>query len=242
MGNPLVTIDAGRGLGEELLVHGFHEILLFRDNFRAELVAMLAIGGIVFLEFRPHRLGHAQPFHLEFFLGGDDPARFLDRIVNACLRLVPEQLGILVRNVTVMTTGLDAETVGVVHALRVFLGHPLHGVAGGAAEFVGAGRSHHDLRADDAAGGTMDDVTFNHVFLKDWADYAAINGVYAAYFPGEKPARYCIQCGLVKKEAPIHISNVMLWDAKKGEHTKVKRSRETGKLVRISKKSGEVIK
>jgi large subunit ribosomal protein L24 len=44
------------------------------------------------------------------------------------------------------------------------------------------------------------------------------------------------------KEASINISNVMLWDAKTSAPTKVKRSRETGKLVRISKKSGEVIK
>jgi large subunit ribosomal protein L24 len=34
----------------------------------------------------------------------------------------------------------------------------------------------------------------------------------------------------------------MLWDAKAGEATRVKRTREEGKLVRISKKSGEVIK
>jgi large subunit ribosomal protein L24 len=34
----------------------------------------------------------------------------------------------------------------------------------------------------------------------------------------------------------------MLWDAKTGGPTKVKRSREEGKLIRISKKSGEVIK
>jgi large subunit ribosomal protein L24 len=34
----------------------------------------------------------------------------------------------------------------------------------------------------------------------------------------------------------------MLWDAKKSAATKVKRTRENGKLVRISKKSGEVIK
>jgi aminoacrylate peracid reductase len=59
-----------------------------------------------------------------------------------------------------------------------------------------------------AAGGTLDDVTFNHVFLKDWADYAAINGVYAEYFPGEKPARYCIQCGLVKPDALVEIASV----------------------------------
>jgi large subunit ribosomal protein L24 len=57
-----------------------------------------------------------------------------------------------------------------------------------------------------------------------------------------KPSASNTKGGLVKKEASIHISNVMLWDAKKGEPTKVKRSRETGKLVRISKKSGEVIK
>ena len=60
----------------------------------------------------------------------------------------------------------------------------------------------------EAAGGSMDDVTFNHVFLKDWADYAAINAVYAAYFPGEKPARYCIQCGLVKPDALVEIASV----------------------------------
>ena len=51
------------------------------------------------------------------------------------------------------------------------------------------------------AGGTMDDVTFNHVFVKDWADYGAINAVYAEYFPNDKPARYCVQTGLVKPEA-----------------------------------------
>jgi len=57
-----------------------------------------------------------------------------------------------------------------------------------------------------------------------------------------KPSAQNTKGGLVKKEAAVHISNVMLWDAKTGEPTKVKRSRETGKLVRISKKSGEVIK
>src|ERR1700749_4292467 len=46
--------------------------------------------------------------------------------------------------------------------------------------------------------------------------------------------------GIVKKEAPIHISNIQLWDGKCA--TKVRRTREDGKLVRISKKSGEVIK
>ena len=57
-----------------------------------------------------------------------------------------------------------------------------------------------------------------------------------------KPSARNTKGGIVKREAPIHISNVMLWDAKAGVPTKVKRSREDGKLVRVAKKSGEVIK
>lgn len=56
-----------------------------------------------------------------------------------------------------------------------------------------------------------------------------------------KPSAQNTKGGIVKMEAPIHISNVMLWDAKKSTPTKVKRTREGGKLVRISKKSGEAI-
>ena len=57
-----------------------------------------------------------------------------------------------------------------------------------------------------------------------------------------KPTAQNTKGGIVKKEAPIHISNVMLWDSKNEAPTKIKRTRENGKLVRISKKSGEVIK
>ena len=57
-----------------------------------------------------------------------------------------------------------------------------------------------------------------------------------------KPTSQNTKGGIVKKEAPIAISNVMLWDAKSGGPTKVSLSRENGKLVRIAKKSGEVIK
>ena len=63
-------------------------------------------------------------------------------------------------------------------------------------------------RVIETAGGNMGDVTFNHVFVKDWADYAAINEVYAEYFPGEKPARYCVQVGLVKPEALVEIASI----------------------------------
>jgi large subunit ribosomal protein L24 len=57
-----------------------------------------------------------------------------------------------------------------------------------------------------------------------------------------KPSAQNTKGGIVKKEASINISNVMLWDAKAGAATKVKRDRQEGKLVRIAKKSGEVIK
>lgn len=57
-----------------------------------------------------------------------------------------------------------------------------------------------------------------------------------------KPSARDTKGGIVKKEASIHISNVMLWDAKSGAPSKIKRTRENGKLVRVSKKSGEVIK
>lgn len=56
-----------------------------------------------------------------------------------------------------------------------------------------------------------------------------------------KPSAQNTKGGIVKKEAPIHISNVMLWDAKAKAPAKVKRERENGKSVRISKKSGEKI-
>jgi aminoacrylate peracid reductase len=60
----------------------------------------------------------------------------------------------------------------------------------------------------ETAGGTMDDVTFNSIFITDWANYGAVNKVYAEYFPGEKPARYCIQCGLVKPDALVEIATI----------------------------------
>ena len=57
-----------------------------------------------------------------------------------------------------------------------------------------------------------------------------------------KPTSQNTKGGIVKVEAPIAISNVMLWDAKAGAPSKIKRTRENGKLIRVSKKSGEAIK
>jgi large subunit ribosomal protein L24 len=49
--------------------------------------------------------------------------------------------------------------------------------------------------------------------------------------------------GIVKMEAAIHISNLMLVDPKSGKPTRVGRQKNAaGKLVRVAKKSGEEIK
>jgi large subunit ribosomal protein L24 len=58
-----------------------------------------------------------------------------------------------------------------------------------------------------------------------------------------KPNTKAPQGGIVKKEAPVHISNLMLIDPASGKPTRVgKRLNEKDKLVRYSKKSGEEIK
>jgi aminoacrylate peracid reductase len=60
----------------------------------------------------------------------------------------------------------------------------------------------------EAAGGSLRDVAFNHIFLKDLKDYAAMNEVYREYFPKEPPARYCIRADLVKPEFLVEIASV----------------------------------
>ena len=59
-----------------------------------------------------------------------------------------------------------------------------------------------------AAGGSMDDVTYNAIFLKDLADYQKMNAVYKEYFPKDFPARYCIRADLVKPEFLVEISSI----------------------------------
>jgi len=58
-----------------------------------------------------------------------------------------------------------------------------------------------------------------------------------------KPNAENPQGGIIKKEATIHISNLMLVDPKTGKPTKVgkKKDEKSGKIVRFSKKSGELI-
>ena len=57
-----------------------------------------------------------------------------------------------------------------------------------------------------------------------------------------KPSAKNPQGGIIKQEAPIHISNLMLVDPKSGDPTRVAIKHEGKNVIRISKKSGEEIK
>jgi large subunit ribosomal protein L24 len=58
-----------------------------------------------------------------------------------------------------------------------------------------------------------------------------------------KPNAKAPQGGIIKKEAPVHVSNIMLVDPTSGKPTRVGRKlNDNNKLVRYSKKSGEEIK
>ena len=59
-----------------------------------------------------------------------------------------------------------------------------------------------------------------------------------------KPNAANPQGGIVKQESKIHISNLVMVDPKSGTPTKIGRKidKDSGKIVRYAKKSGEVIK
>ena len=57
-----------------------------------------------------------------------------------------------------------------------------------------------------------------------------------------KPSAKNPQGGIVKMEAPIHVSNLSLIDPKSGKATRVAIKHEGKNVIRIAKKSGEEIK
>lgn len=57
-----------------------------------------------------------------------------------------------------------------------------------------------------------------------------------------KARRQGMQSGIIEKEAPIHLSNVLLWDAKAGKGTRVGvRVMADGRRERVSRASGETL-
>ncbi|WP_308754810.1 RidA family protein [uncultured Anaerotruncus sp.] len=60
----------------------------------------------------------------------------------------------------------------------------------------------------ETAGMDFQDVVKTTVFLSDMGDFAAINAIYAQYFPGDAPARSCVQVAALPKGAAFEIEAV----------------------------------
>ncbi|HEY8551266.1 MAG TPA: RidA family protein [Vicinamibacterales bacterium] len=62
----------------------------------------------------------------------------------------------------------------------------------------------------EAAGSGLDRVVRTTVFLKDLEDFAAINAVYAGYFPARPPARSTVQVSRLPRDARVEIDAIAL--------------------------------
>lgn len=63
-----------------------------------------------------------------------------------------------------------------------------------------------NLKAVLAAGGSsLDRVLKTTVYLRDMNDFAAMNAVYAEYFPKDPPARATVQAARLPKDASVEI-------------------------------------
>jgi aminoacrylate peracid reductase len=60
----------------------------------------------------------------------------------------------------------------------------------------------------EEAGGTLKDIAFNSIFLRNLKDYAGMNEVYGEYFNESPPARYCIRADLVPPDCLIEIASI----------------------------------
>lgn len=79
-----------------------------------------------------------------------------------------------------------------------------------------AGRALENLKTVlTAAGLGLEDVVKTTVFLADMADFAAVNEVYAGYFPAEPPARSAVQVSALPKGGRVEIEAVAV---RPGEH------------------------
>ncbi len=64
----------------------------------------------------------------------------------------------------------------------------------------------------NAAGYAFSDVVKTTIFLRDMADFAAVNAVYGAYFTSEAPARETVAVAGLPKNVNVEIS-VIAWKA-----------------------------
>ena len=62
----------------------------------------------------------------------------------------------------------------------------------------------------EAVGSSLDRAVKTTVFLKDLADFAAMNVVYARYFPSDPPARTTIEAARLPRDARVEIDLIAL--------------------------------
>lgn len=60
----------------------------------------------------------------------------------------------------------------------------------------------------EAAGLTMNDVVKATVFIRDMGQFAAINEVYATFFPGDPPARSVVEVSRLPKDVLVEVELV----------------------------------
>ena len=57
----------------------------------------------------------------------------------------------------------------------------------------------------DAAGASLENVVKTTVYLKDMGEFAAMNGIYARYFPENSPARATVEAARLPKDVRVEI-------------------------------------
>ena len=62
----------------------------------------------------------------------------------------------------------------------------------------------------EAAGSTLDRAVKTTVFLKDMADFAAMNEVYGRYFSSEPPARATVEVARLPRDVRVEIDLIAL--------------------------------
>jgi 2-iminobutanoate/2-iminopropanoate deaminase len=60
----------------------------------------------------------------------------------------------------------------------------------------------------EAGGSGLDRVVRATVYLTDLGTFEAMNRVYASFFPGEKPARVCVEVSRLPKNSSVEIDAI----------------------------------
>ena len=89
---------------------------------------------------------------------------------------------------------------------------PIDPATGAFAEGGVAGQTRQSLENVKAvlagAGLAMENIVKTTVFLKDMNDFAAMNEVYATFFPSEPPARSAVEVARLPKDALVEIEAI----------------------------------